>query len=107
MEIEANLSIEMDGSAATVCSSGRELDVRFGNLRALIRCLRTAASFRQRHAISAWLSGEGICCRLRVGERVLVEVGARREEKGFRLGGKRWRIWPLRWALAAGGTERD
>jgi hypothetical protein len=107
MEIEANLTIEMDGSAATVCSSGRDLDVRFGNLKALVRCLLPLAAFRQRQAISAWLSGEGICCRFRVGERVLVEVGAKREPKGFRLGGKQWRIWPLRWALAARGTERD
>ena len=107
MEIEANLTIETDGSAAKVCGSGSEIDVRFVNLRSLIRCLRTAAAFRQRPAVLAWMGGEGICCRFRVGERVLVEVGARREPEGFRVGGKRWRIWPLRWALAAGATERD
>ncbi len=107
MEIEARLTIEMDGSAAKVCGSGKEIDVRFATLRSLIRCLRSIANVPQRAAVLAWISGEGICCRFRVGKRVLVEVGGRREPEGFRLGGKRWRIWPLRWVLAAGAFERD
>ena len=106
MEIEAQLTIQKDGSETTVRGAGKELDVRFDSVRSLVRCLRTTSAFKQREALLNRMRDEGMSCRLLVGERVLVEVGERRDRGGWCLGGKRWRVWPLRWATATRATQR-
>ena len=107
VEIEANLTIEMDGSEATVCGSGKDLDVRFKSVKSLVRSVRTTSGFRHREALLKRVRDEGICFRLFVGEQLLVEVGDRRERSGWCLGGKQWRVWPLRWAIAARASQRN
>ena len=107
MEIEAKLTIEVDGSETTVSGSGKDLAVRFDSVRLLVRCIRAALAFKRRQALMRWMRVEGICCRLLVGEQVLAELGQRRERKGWYLGGKRWRVWPLRWVVATRAIQRD